>query len=191
MLFDIELALNNRLLIYIEDDVQLPIFTRNTLIYGMNIVNSEEASDNMDEYELRKRSSYIQKFKEKAWVRWTSEHLKALREQHNLKHKPHDIQVSKGDVVLIKGEEKNRGKWNIGIVQYINKGKNGNIRSVKLRCKMAILERTIQYLYSIELTCSNYEAPKDLALDPNARDFSPKRNAAVAATNKGSDKLGN
>ena len=46
----------------------------------MNIVNLEEASDNIDEYELRKRSRYAQKCKEKAWTRWTSEYLKALRE---------------------------------------------------------------------------------------------------------------
>ena len=33
--------------------------------------------------------------------------FKALRQQHNLKNKPHDIQISKGDVVLIKGNKKN------------------------------------------------------------------------------------
>ena len=125
VLLDIELTLNNSPLIYLEDDVQLPVLTPNTLISGMNIVNLEEASDNIDEYELRKRSRYVQKCKEKPWTRWTSEYLKALHEQHNLKHKSHDIQISTGDVVLIKGDEKNRGKWNIGIVQHINKGKDG------------------------------------------------------------------
>ena len=75
------------------------------------------------------------------------EYLKALREERNLQH---DIQISNDDVVLIKGDEKNRGKWNIGIVQQINKGKDGNIRSVKLRCKKAILERAIQRLYPME-----------------------------------------
>ena len=50
VLFDTELTLNNRLLIYIEDDVQLPVLTPNTLIHGMNIVNLEEASDKIDEY---------------------------------------------------------------------------------------------------------------------------------------------
>ena len=88
----------------------------------MYIVNLEEPSDNIDEYELRKRSRYVQKCKEKAWTKWRSEYLKELREQHNLKHKSHGIQTSKGDVVLIKGDEKNRGKWNIGILQHINKG---------------------------------------------------------------------
>ena len=36
----------------------------------------------------------------------------------------------------------------------------------------------------MELTCSSYKAPKEVILDPNAREFSPKRNTAVA-TNKG------
>ena len=66
VLGDIELTLNNRPLICVEDDVQLPLLTLNTLIHGMNIVNLEEASDNIDEYELRKRSRYVQKCKEKA-----------------------------------------------------------------------------------------------------------------------------
>ena len=73
----------------------------------MNIANLEEASDKIDEYELRKRSRHVQKYKEKAWAKWISEYLKALCEQHNLQHKLHDIQISKGDVVLIKGDEKN------------------------------------------------------------------------------------
>ena len=146
----------------------------------MNIVNLEEASDNIDEYELRKRSRCVKKCKEKAWARWTSEYLIALRELRNLKQKSYDIQSSKGDVALIKGDEKNRRKWNIGIVQHIKKGKDGNIRSVKLRCKTAILERVLQHLHPMELTCSSYEAPKEVVLYPNKRDFSPKENAAVA-----------
>ena len=60
--------------------MQLPVLTPNTLIHGINIVNLEEASDNIDEYELRKKSRYVQKCKEKTWVRLTSEYLKALCE---------------------------------------------------------------------------------------------------------------
>ena len=59
VLLHIELTLKNRLLIYIEDDVQLPVLTPNTLIHGIDIVNLEEASDNIDEYESTKRSRYV------------------------------------------------------------------------------------------------------------------------------------
>ena len=58
--------------------------------------------------------------------------------------------------------------------------KDGNNRSVKLRCKKAILERAIQNLYSMELTCSSDKAPKEVVLESNARDFSPERNTVVA-----------
>ena len=96
VLLDIVLTLNNRPLIYVEEDVQLPVLMSNTLIHGMNIVNLEEASDSLDEYKLRKRSRYVQKCKEKGWARWTSEYLKALLEQHHLRHKSRDIQILKG-----------------------------------------------------------------------------------------------
>ena len=36
----------------------------------------------------------------------------------------------------------------------------------------------------MELTCLSYKAPKEVALDPNVRDFSPKRNAAVTANER-------
>ena len=110
LLLDIELILNNRPLIYVEDNVQLQVITPNTLIHRMNIVNLEEGSDDIDEHELKRRSRYVQKCEEKVWVRWTSEYLKAMRQQHKLKHKLHDIQLSEGDVVSIKGNEKNREK---------------------------------------------------------------------------------
>ena len=42
LLLDIELILNNRPLIYVEDNVQLQVLTPNTLIHRMNIVNLEE-----------------------------------------------------------------------------------------------------------------------------------------------------
>ena len=48
--------------------------------HEMNIANLEEASDKIDEYELRKRSRHVQKYKEKAWAKWISEYLKALSE---------------------------------------------------------------------------------------------------------------
>ena len=49
---------------------------------------------------------------------------------------------------------------------------------------MTIWERAVQHLYPMELTCSNCKAPKEVVLDPNARDFSPKRNATFAANER-------
>ena len=43
-----------------------------------------------------------------------------------------------GDVVLIKGEEKSKGKWNTEIVEELFKGKDDAIRGVKLQFSIFI-----------------------------------------------------
>ncbi len=36
-----------------------------------------------------------------------------------------EMRVKAGDVVLIKGDERNRGKWKIGIINKLMKGRDG------------------------------------------------------------------
>ena len=67
------------------------------------------------------------------WARWTDEYLKGLRERHNPKNKGKEASIKAGDAVLIKNDERDRGKWNIGIVVEPIKGRDGVVRSVKLR----------------------------------------------------------
>ena len=40
------------------------------------------------------------------------------------------MQISLGDIVLIKGDEKHRGEWDIGMIDKLYKGKDGVIRAV-------------------------------------------------------------
>ena len=47
-------------------------------------------------------------------------------------HNTKDMMIEVGDVVLIKSEEKNKGKWSIEIVEELYKGKDDVIRGVKL-----------------------------------------------------------
>ena len=53
-------------------------------------------------------------------------------------------------VVLIKGEEKNRGLWKIGIVKKLIPGRDGVVGAVKLRAGKSFLERPILFLYPIK-----------------------------------------
>ena len=129
---------------------------------------------------LRKRFKYIQACKDLAWKRWSQEYLKALRERHNMKHKENLNKLRVGDVVLIKGDSKNRGKWNIGIVLDLHIGKDGEIRAVKLRVRDLIIERPIQHLYPLELSC-DINTVNHVDLDVNAKEFRPRRNAAAIA----------
>ena len=55
-------------------------------------------------------------------------------------HYTEAIKIEVGDVVLIKGEVKNKGKWSIGIVEELHKGKDNAIRGVKLRTPKSHIE---------------------------------------------------
>ena len=61
-----------------EDDIQMPILTPNTMIHGIAISKLEEDGSRIEDNDLRKRARYIQKFKNLAWKKWTTEYLKAL-----------------------------------------------------------------------------------------------------------------
>ena len=108
VLLEVEVALNNRPLSYVEEDVQLPVLAPNMLQFGRpNLLPEDHNQENPD---LRKRARYLPKCKDVVWGRWSTEYLRSLRERHNLKHnKQTQLSLSRRDVVIIKGEEKNRG----------------------------------------------------------------------------------
>ena len=81
---------------------------------------------------------------------------------------------------LIKGDNKNHGKWNMGIVIKLFRGNDGEIRAVKLRAGKDKLERAIQHIFPLELSC-NINRQIDAQLNVNAKEFRPKRNAASVA----------
>ena len=65
ILLDIEIVLHNRPLIYIEDNIQMPVLTPNTFLYGQPIMIPEERLDE-DSPEIKRRQRYINKGKEAA-----------------------------------------------------------------------------------------------------------------------------
>ena len=91
--------------------------------------------------------------------------------------------MNPGDVVLIRSEEQNRGKWPLGVVVELFNGRHGVVRAVKLRAGKTFLERPIQHLYPMELTCDRApeRATVPTPLNAKAPAFRARRNAAVAA----------
>ena len=45
IVLDIEVTLNNRLLMYVEEDIQMPVLTPNKLLYGQPLLVPEEDLD--------------------------------------------------------------------------------------------------------------------------------------------------
>ena len=177
VMLDVEVAINNRPLSYVEDDVQLPLLTPNVMLYDQPNLIPEPEADAVDDADLRKRAKYLRRCKDVLWSRWTDEYLRSLRERHNLNHKTKQLNLKIGDVVLIKGDERNRGKWNLGIVQRLIPGRDGVVRAVKLRAGKSYLERAPQHLYPMELSCDRQ--PKR-PLNPTAREFHPRAASQTA-----------
>ena len=183
IVLDIEVTLNNPPLMYVEGDIQMPVLTPNTLLYGQPLLLPEEDLDK-DVPKINRRQRYINKCKDAAWIRWTKEYLKALRQKHNMLHQAKEMQISLGDSVFIRGDEKHREKWNIGMVDKLCRGKDCVLRVVVLRTSKSYFKRPIQYLHPLEL---HYNVEKQSSsvstnistLDANAKEYRPRRTTAT------------
>ena len=190
VLLDVELCLNNRPLSYVENDIQMPILTPNIMIFGQPNHVPEQDADNVNDKDLRKRARFLRDCKTKIWKRWTNEYLRGLRERHNLIHNGKSNKIAVGDVMLIKGDERNRSKWKLGIVKQLIQGRDGVVRGAILRSGRDKLERAVQHLYPMELKCDRYEKTNaDINLNPEAPVFKAKRNSAVISSVLTKDQL--
>lgn len=132
VLLDVEISLNDQPLSYVEDDVALPIFTPNSMMFPPTNILPDLEPHHIADADLQRRAKYLRKCKATLWKRWSNEYLRSLREKHNLKHSGKPCTLAVGDVVIIKSQEKNRGKWPLGIVQDFYPGRDGFVRAVKL-----------------------------------------------------------
>jgi hypothetical protein len=185
---NVEVELNNRPLDYVEDDPQFPILTPASLLFQRSnrIPELEPWRELVD---LRKRAKYLRSCKDALWKRWSSEYLTAL-ERHRCDRDGKSSNLGVGDVVIVRSDERNRAKWPLGIVEKLFPGKDGVVRAVKLRAGKTYLERPVQHLYPLELSCDKRPATPE-TLNPEAPPFRPKRDAAVAGDLRNKDILRN
>ena len=94
-----------------------------------------------------------------------------LREKHNLTHKVSKFQPKEGDLVIVKGESKNRGTWPLAVVNETFVGRDGVIRGVELKTGKGILERPVQQFYPLELACDTRPNVNLNNLNPGATEF--------------------
>ena len=182
ILLDVEINLDNRLLTYVEDEIQLNVFTPNSMILGRDVRTINFAADS-DSDEWTKRQRYVQRCKENACKRWKHEYPAALRERQNFSHKGITRKVKIGDIVMIKGESKNRGHWKIGKVSQLYTGKDEVVRAVQIQVETKFLVRPIQLLYPLELHCDvparEVKEQVETNFNVDAKEFRPRHNAAA------------
>ena len=92
-------------------DIEFPILTPNSLLYGRSNIVPELEAHRIESVDLRKRAKHLRRCKETVWRRWRNEYLRGLRERHNQQHGGKLNAPTVGEVVIIKSDEKNRGKW--------------------------------------------------------------------------------
>ena len=114
VVLDVEVALNNRPLTYVEDDVQLPVLTPWSMLNINPSVIPEVDAHHLDDRDLRKRAKFFRKCKEAMWNRWSQEYIRSLRERHNQRSGKQIAYPKIGEVVIIRDEDKKRcdePKW--------------------------------------------------------------------------------
>ena len=184
VILDVEIQINRRPLSYVEDDIELPTLTPTSFLFQRTSDLPESEPWRIEETDLRKRAKYLIACKNGLWRRWKREYLTALRERHSLVHKTPKYEVQQGDVVIVKTDDKNRGKWPLAIVEQLFPGPDGVTRAVQLKTKNGVLERPVQHLYPLEMQCDAKEKSDKPKLNPSVPPFRPKRAAAAEARGK-------
>ena len=180
VVLDVEVALNNRPLTYLEDDVQLPVLTPCSMLNINPSVLPEVDVQELEDGDLRKRARFLQRCKESMWKRWSQEYIRSLRERRHKQRIGKQTSYPKiGEVVIIRDEDRKRNAWKLGVVCGVIEGKDNVVRGARVRTSNGNLERAVQHIYPLELSC---DEPK-WKPNPEAQPFAPRpnRDAAVAA----------
>ena len=85
-----------------------------------------------------------------------------------------------GDVVIITSDEGSRGKWPLGEVEEVFAGRHGIDRAAKVKTGNGHVERPINHLCPLELTCEQRVGNEQI-FDPEVPAFQPTCDTALAS----------
>jgi hypothetical protein len=85
--------------------------------------------------------------------------------------------------VIIKEDQKPRNVWKQAMVKQLITGRDSVVRAVRLKIGNGHLERAIQHLFPLELSC---DAEEPSQLNPEAPEYNPRprRQAAAVASQR-------
>lgn len=160
VVMDIERHLNNRPLTYMESEAgEEQVLTPNLIMWGQDAHIIEDIEADLDE--VSKIHRRLMEKKQHAWRRWKTEYIHSLMESHRIS-KGTDRHPEVGEIVLLVGDEKNRGEWKKGKVTRLIRGKDGVIRGVKLLHKGHQLERPLSLICPLEIQAATQSTANDV-----------------------------
>ena len=170
-LLDVETYMNNRPLLYQEEEFEQPVLTPNTLLRGKPTPILEEDLEKIAENGVTRRMRFLQRIKENLRKRFLKEYVHALEERQW-----HSTEVTTkipdtGAVVWMKGEAKGKALWKLGRVVGTVTGKDGAVHGLKLRQGNGyVVECPLQLVCDLEIGGEN----PDFKLSPEAEVFTPR-----------------
>lgn len=185
-LAEIEAVLNSRPLSYVSAEDREEHITLSHLVIGHRILSLPDNLDYMcdmddeeftlDSKQVTRRVKHLNNVINHFWKRWRMEYLSCLRETHAYQSRRSSVKdspISEGEVVIVKDDHLPRGKWRLGIVQEVMKGRDGlkraaTITIVSSNQPHSTLRRPIQLLYPLEIFCKSAETFA-LRTEPDSR----------------------
>ncbi|GFS54436.1 putative RNA-directed DNA polymerase from transposon X-element [Trichonephila clavipes] len=157
VLCDCESVINSRPLTYLSEnsDDLVPLFPAMFLVENRNLDVPD--IDYRDTVNLRKRVRYQQKLLNDLRHRFRKEYLGLLIQNKNKKGPLSEVRL--GEIVLIGDDIKKRMHWPLAKVIRLISGKDGKIRTVKLKTHTGTMLRPIQRVYPLEVQST--ETPND------------------------------
>ncbi len=178
VVMDIERHLNNRPLTYVEsDNGEEQVLTPNVIMWGQNSYTIEDIEVEVDE--ISKLHARLTLKRQQAWRRWKKEYIHSLMENHRV-HRGVGAVPEVGEIVLLVGDEKNRGEWSKGkVVQHIE-GKDGVVRGVILLHKGHHIQRPLTLVCPLEIKAVEVVQQEQRQKEPELRARSTRRAAEIA-----------
>ena len=148
LMCEIEAVINSRPLTRASDDPSdLDVLTPNHLLQAKMTTSPPPGRFSEKDVYSKKRWRQMQFLADTFWRRWVREYLPALQQRQKWTQPNRSLQV--GDIVLIADKDAPRCSWQMGRVEDVYPGKDGLVRSARIKTKSATLTRPVTKLCSL------------------------------------------
>ena len=147
LLCQIEAIVNSRPLTQASDDpTDFPPLTPSHFLVGESLLKLPSLRESQSTENLQKlwrgRNDTLKAF----WKEWRVRYLRQLRVEAKQTSR---MSLKVGDVVLI-GNEKDRNSWPLAVVEELISGRDGKVRSARVKTATKAFLRPIQHIYPLE-----------------------------------------
>ena len=150
VIMDIERHLNNRPLTYVESESgEEQVLTPNIIMWGRDSHAFEDVE--VDEERVTKMYKILKNAREHVGSRWNKEYINSLMEVHRINRRKNACLPQIGEIVLVVGDERNKGQWKKARVEELVKGRDDVVKGVLLRHKGNLIEQPVQAVCPLEI----------------------------------------